>query len=183
MARPNGAGDARGSGGSGGGAGVRLERGDILLARTSKYLMPMERRATCPSGPLTAHQAACGPWFRELGIETLRTNTSNDVRPNPRKTIGDRLRTLCLVSLGPWFIDNATRMSYQQHEPPGALGIYFDSAISVFALCDRLPGQSHRAPLGAHLPSPISAAEASAGGMPRAHRQRTMQRRVPPRPR
>ncbi len=87
--------------------GVRLEQGDILLTRTGNYRMRLERGATGPEGPMTAHQAACAPWFKERGIAMMGTDTSNDVRPNPYETIGNPLHTLCLVTLGLWFIDNA----------------------------------------------------------------------------
>jgi kynurenine formamidase len=56
---------------------------------------------------MTAHQAACAPWFKERGIAMMGTDTSNDARPSPYRTIGNPLHTICLVSLGLWFIDNA----------------------------------------------------------------------------
>lgn len=87
--------------------GVRVEEGDILLVRTGNYRMRLERGALAPSDPMTACQAACAPWFNERGIAMLGTDTSNDVRPNPYATIGNPLHTICLVSLGLWFIDNA----------------------------------------------------------------------------
>ena len=87
--------------------GVRVGEGDILLTRTGNYRMRLERGASGPTEPMTAHQAACAPWFKERGIAMMGTDTSNDVRPNPYKTIGNPLHTICLVSLGLWFIDNA----------------------------------------------------------------------------
>ena len=87
--------------------GVRLEEGDILLTRTGNYRMRLERGASAQSDPMTAHQAACAPWFKERGIAMMGSDTSNDARPNPYKTIGNPLHTICLVSLGLWFIDNA----------------------------------------------------------------------------
>ena len=87
--------------------GVRLQEGDILLTRTGNYRMRMERGPSSPSEPMTAHQAACAPWFKECGIAMMGSDTSNDARPNPYKTIGNPLHTICLVSLGLWFIDNA----------------------------------------------------------------------------
>ena len=87
--------------------GVRVGEGDILLVRTGNYRMRLERGPLSPSDPMTACQAACAPWFKERGIAMLGTDTSNDVRPNPYATIGNPLHTICLVSLGLWFIDNA----------------------------------------------------------------------------
>ena len=87
--------------------GVRLEEGDILLTRTGNYRMRLERGASAQTDPMTAHQAACAPWFKERGIAMMGTDTSNDARPNPYKIIGNPLHTICLVSLGLWFIDNA----------------------------------------------------------------------------
>ena len=87
--------------------GVRLEEGDILLTRTGNYRMRLERGPSSQSDPMTAHQAACAPWFKERGIAMMGTDTSNDARPNPYQTIGNPLHTICLVSLGLWFIDNA----------------------------------------------------------------------------
>ena len=86
--------------------GVKLEEGDILLTRTGNYRMRLERGPSAQD-PMTAHQAACAPWFKERGIAMMGTDTSNDARPNPYKTIGNPLHTICLVSLGLWFIDNA----------------------------------------------------------------------------
>ena len=86
---------------------VRVQEGDILLIRTGNYRMRLERGPLSPSDPMTACQAACAPWFKERGIAMLGTDTSNDARPNPYATIGNPLHTICLVSLGLWFIDNA----------------------------------------------------------------------------
>ena len=86
--------------------GVRVEEGDILLIRTGNYRMRLEREPLSPSDPMTACQAACAPWFKERGIAMMGTDTSNDARPNPYTTIGNPLHTICLVSLGLWFIDN-----------------------------------------------------------------------------
>ena len=63
--------------------GVRLEEGDILLTRTGNYRMRLERGPSSQSDPMTAHQAACAPLFRERGIAMMGTDTSNDARPNP----------------------------------------------------------------------------------------------------
>ncbi len=87
--------------------GVKVEEGDILLTRTGNYRMRLERGPLSPSDAMTAHQAACAPWFKERGIAMMGTDTSNDARPSPYKTIGNPLHTICLVSLGLWFIDNA----------------------------------------------------------------------------
>ena len=87
--------------------GVRVGEGDILLTRTGNYRMRLERGPSSQSDPMTAHQAACAPWFKERGIAMMGSDTSNDARPNPYKTIGNPLHTICLVSLGLWFIDNA----------------------------------------------------------------------------
>ena len=87
--------------------GVRAGEGDILLIRTGNYRMRSERGPLSPSDPMTACQAACAPWFKERGIAMMGTDTSNDARPNPYRTIGNPLHTICLVSLGLWFIDNA----------------------------------------------------------------------------
>ncbi len=86
---------------------VHVQEGDILLIRTGNYRMRLERGPLSPSDPMTACQAACAPWFKERGIAMLGTDTSNDARPNPYATIGNPLHTICLVSLGLWFIDNA----------------------------------------------------------------------------
>jgi kynurenine formamidase len=87
--------------------GVKVGEGDILLTRTGNYRMRLERGASGQTDPMTAHQAACAPWFKERGVAMMGTDTSNDVRPNPYKAIGNPLHTICLVSLGLWFIDNA----------------------------------------------------------------------------
>ncbi len=87
--------------------GVRVGEGDILLVRTGNYRMRLERGPLSPSDAMTACQSACAPWFKERGIAMMGTDTSNDARPNPYKTIGNPLHTICLVSLGLWFIDNA----------------------------------------------------------------------------
>ena len=86
--------------------GVHVEEGDILLVRTGNYRMRLDCGPLDPNDPMTACQVGCTPWFKERGIAMMGTDTSNDIRPQRYKTIGNPLHTVCLVSLGLWLIDN-----------------------------------------------------------------------------
>ena len=48
------------------------------------------------------------PWFRERGIAMLGTDTGNDIRPRHYLRIVSLLHVMCLVTMGLWFIDNAS---------------------------------------------------------------------------
>ncbi len=132
--------------------GVRLKEGDILLTRTGNYLPRLERGASSQSGPMAAHQVACATWFRERGIAMMGTDTSNDARPNPYKTIGNPLHTICLVSRGLWFIDNANleELAVACSER-GRYEFMLTLASLRLRGVDRLPSQSDRPVLGRAL--------------------------------
>ena len=87
--------------------GVRVEEGDLLLVRTGNYRKRLDTGPVGSYDPATACQVACAPWFKERGVSMLGTDTPNDVRPSHYATIGSPLHTMCLVTLGLWFIDNA----------------------------------------------------------------------------
>jgi kynurenine formamidase len=87
--------------------GLTVQEGDILLVRTGNYRRRLVDGPVPGTEPSVACHVACAPWFKERGIAMMGTDTSNDARPNPYKTIGNPLHTICLVSLGLWFIDNA----------------------------------------------------------------------------
>jgi kynurenine formamidase len=87
--------------------GVHVEEGDLLLVRTGNYRRRLEKGPVPNTEPMTACQVACAPWFKERGVATLGTDTSNDIRPTHYATITSPLHTMSLVTLGMWLIDNA----------------------------------------------------------------------------
>jgi kynurenine formamidase len=87
--------------------GVRVEAGDIVLARTGYY---GRRLAEGPVSPLRdgspGPHAALLPWLRERGAAMWGSDTHNDVTPTPYPGIGSPFHIVSLVGLGLWLIDN-----------------------------------------------------------------------------
>ena len=88
-------------------SGVRVEPGDILLARTGNFA---RRGAEGPVNPLRAGSpgphAALAPWLRERGVAMWGSDTHNDITPTPYPSMGHPFHIVALVGLGLWLIDN-----------------------------------------------------------------------------
>jgi len=87
--------------------GVRVEPGDILLARTGYYARRLGEGPVNPGrdGSPGPH-AALVPWLRERGVAMWGSDTHNDVTPTPYPGMGHPFHIVALVGLGLWLIDN-----------------------------------------------------------------------------
>jgi kynurenine formamidase len=87
--------------------GVRVEPGDILLARTGYYARRLGEGPVNPGrdGSPGPH-AALAPWLRERGVAMWGSDTHNDVTPTPYPGMGHPFHIVALVGLGLWLIDN-----------------------------------------------------------------------------
>jgi kynurenine formamidase len=87
--------------------GVRVEPGDILLARTGYYARRLGEGPVNPgtNGSPGPH-AALAPWLRERGVAMWGSDTHNDVTPTPYPGMGHPFHIVALVGLGLWLIDN-----------------------------------------------------------------------------
>jgi kynurenine formamidase len=87
--------------------GVRVESGDILLARTGYYARRLGEGPVNPGrdGSPGPH-AALAPWLRERGVAMWGSDTHNDVTPTPYPGMGHPFHIVALVGLGLWLIDN-----------------------------------------------------------------------------
>jgi kynurenine formamidase len=87
--------------------GVRVEAGDILVARTGYY---GRRLAEGPVNPVRdgtpGPHATLAPWLRERGVAMWGSDTHNDVAPAPYPAMGNAFHVVALVGLGLWLIDN-----------------------------------------------------------------------------
>ncbi|MGH7322116.1 MAG: cyclase family protein [Candidatus Rokuibacteriota bacterium] len=89
-------------------SGLRVETGDILLARTGNYA---RRAVDGPASPLQVGSpgphAALTPWLRERGVAMFGSDTHNDVAPGAYPRIGNNpFHIVALVAMGLWLIDN-----------------------------------------------------------------------------
>jgi kynurenine formamidase len=87
--------------------GVRVEPGDILLARTGYYARRLGEGPVNPGrdGSPGPH-AALAPWLRERGVAMWGSDTHNDITPTPYPGMGHPFHIVALVGLGLWLIDN-----------------------------------------------------------------------------
>jgi kynurenine formamidase len=87
--------------------GVRVEAGDILLARTGYYARRLGEGPVNPGrdGSPGPH-AALAPWLRERGVAMWGSDSHNDVTPTPYPGMGHPFHIVALVGLGLWLIDN-----------------------------------------------------------------------------
>ena len=99
--------------------GAKVEQGDILLTRTGNYRMRLERGATGPEGPMTAHQAACAPWFRERGIAMMGPTHPTTYVRTPTRPSAIR----CTPSAwSAWGCGSSTTQTWKSWPPPAPRG-------------------------------------------------------------
>ena len=87
-------------------AGVRVEPGDILFARTGFPRRRAELGPRPPSDGICALQAACLPWLRERDVAVVGADTGNDVMPAQYPSIGLPVHGVGMGAIGLWILDN-----------------------------------------------------------------------------
>lgn len=87
-------------------AGVRVERGDVLLIATGRWALRESR------GPWDARQriagldASCLPWLHEREVSALGSDGVSDVVPSRVEGIGLPIHTVAIVAMGLHLLDN-----------------------------------------------------------------------------
>jgi len=88
-------------------AGTTVGRGDIVLIRTANYRRILEQGPTPLTSPLPGLRADCMPWLRERDASLLVSDSTNDARPSPYRSMPSPIHVLALVAMGLWLVDNA----------------------------------------------------------------------------
>ena len=87
-------------------AGIRVEPGDVLFARTGFPRRRAEQGPRPASDGIPALQAACLPWLRERDVAVVGADTGNDVMPAQYPEIGLPVHGVGMGAIGLWILDN-----------------------------------------------------------------------------
>jgi kynurenine formamidase len=133
---------------------VRVEPGDILLARTGYYARRLGEGPVNPGrdGSPGPH-AALVPWLRERGVAMWGSDTHNDITPTPYPGMGHPFHIAALVGLGLWLIDNMNLGPGSRVRRAPSLGVPADHRAAPPAQRHRLSREPHR-PLLSRRPVP-----------------------------
>jgi kynurenine formamidase len=87
-------------------AGLRVEPGDILLARTG-HSAALAAGQFSGDGRAPGLHASCLPFLHERGVALLASDAFNDLAPSGYEKVTIPIHQVGLVAMGLWLLDNA----------------------------------------------------------------------------